>query len=154
MLEKHAVTPEFLARFTQAWNDHDLDTLMAHMDEHCEFMASVGDGLSNTLLIGEMLPEWHDHFWDGSWTHFNGGNSHVGTIVPINYVTDERSRCGSNPLRSFGNWNLSWGFKSRHTGGANFVLGDGSVRFITSTIDHRTYQYLGARADGQAVSPP
>jgi prepilin-type processing-associated H-X9-DG protein len=117
-------------------------------------MASVSDGLSNTILIGEMLPEWHDHFWDGSWTHFNGGNAHVGTIVPINYETSERARCGSTPAKSFGNWNVSWGFKSRHTGGANFVLGDGSVRFIPSTIDMRTYQYLGCRNDGQAASPP
>ena len=117
-------------------------------------MASVSDGLSNTILAGEMLPEWHDHFWDGSWTHFNGGNAHVGTIVPINYETSERARCGSTPAKSFGNWNVSWGFKSRHTGGANFVLGDGSVRFIPSTIDMRTYQYLGCRNDGQAASPP
>jgi prepilin-type N-terminal cleavage/methylation domain-containing protein/prepilin-type processing-associated H-X9-DG protein len=117
-------------------------------------MAAVTDGLSNTILIGELLPEWHDHFWDGSWTHFNGGAAHVHTLAPINYVTDDRNRCGSVATKSYGNWNLSWGFKSRHTGGANFVLGDGSVRFIPQTIDHRTYQYLGCRNDGQAVSPP
>ncbi len=46
------VTLEFLARFTQAWNDHDLDTLMAHMDDNCEFMASVGTSVEGTYWVG------------------------------------------------------------------------------------------------------
>lgn len=46
------VTLEFLARFTQAWNDHDLNGLMAHMDDHCEFMASVGTGVEGTHWVG------------------------------------------------------------------------------------------------------
>ena len=56
--------------------------------------------------------------------------------------------------RSFGNWNVSWGFKSNHTNGANFVFADGSVRFLAQSIDHRTYQLLGARDDGQPVNIP
>jgi prepilin-type N-terminal cleavage/methylation domain-containing protein/prepilin-type processing-associated H-X9-DG protein len=111
-------------------------------------MASASDGTSNTLMIGEVLPEQHDHYWDGSWSHFNGGAAHHGTLPPINHNTSERVGCsGSNP--SFQNWNRAWGFKSRHSGGANFVLGDGSVRFVSQSIDHRTYQLLGCRNDGQ-----
>ena len=45
-------TLEFLARFTQAWNDHDLAMLMAHMDDTCEFMASVGTGVEGTCRAG------------------------------------------------------------------------------------------------------
>jgi prepilin-type N-terminal cleavage/methylation domain-containing protein/prepilin-type processing-associated H-X9-DG protein len=112
-------------------------------------LASITDGTSNTIMIGEMLPAEHDHFWDGSWNHFNGGNAHVSTIVPINYQSKDRNRCGSNPAVSFGNWNVSWGFKSNHSGGANFVFADGSVRFINQSIDHRSYQLLGGRDDGQ-----
>ena len=104
--------------------------------------------------IGEVIPMWHDHFWDGSWSHLNGGNSHAGTLPPINHNTSDRNRCGSNPLRSFGNWNVSWGFKSRHTGGANFAFGDGSVSFLTANINHQTYQLLGGRNDGQVVTRP
>lgn len=52
MAEKNEVSREFLARFTQAWNDHDLDTLMAHMDADCEFMASVGTGVNGAHWIG------------------------------------------------------------------------------------------------------
>ncbi len=41
---------------------------------------------------------------------------------------------------------------SLHTGGANLVYGDGSVRFVGSTIDIRTYARLSTRAGGE-VSP-
>src|SRR5262245_42471093 len=115
-------------------------------------MSSASDGLSNTILIGETLPEMHDHFWSGSWAHFNGGAAHVSTIVPINYKSDRRAACDStNNTVSFQNWNISWGFKSRHANGVNFVFGDGSVRFINQSISHTTYQLLGGRSDGQAI---
>ena len=52
------------------------------------------------------------------------------------------------------NWHVTWGFKSNHPNGANFARVDGSVQFITQNIDHRTYQYLGCRNDGQSVSAP
>lgn len=116
--------------------------------------ASFTDGLSNTIALGETIGDYHDHFHNGHWGHFNGGNAHVSTIVPINYVTDKRVGCTSNLQRSFQNWNLSWGFKSYHTNGANFVFGDGAVKFINQSIDHRTFQLLGCRNDKQAVSPP
>jgi len=114
-------------------------------------MASVNDGLSNTIAVGEILPEWHDHAaWDMNWTSYNGGAAHASTIVPINVKTDQQTWC-SPPNQAYSNWNISWGFKSRHSGGANFLLGDGSVRFLSQTIDMRTYIYLGTRNDGQAI---
>ncbi|MEO8497785.1 MAG: DUF1559 domain-containing protein, partial [Planctomycetota bacterium] len=44
------------------------------------------------------------------------------------------------------------GFESQHPGGVNFAFGDGSLRFITDTIDMQVYQRLGHRADGQLLS--
>ena len=41
---------------------------------------------------------------------------------------------------------------SFHPGGANFVFGDGSVRFIKETIDMPTYWSLGTKAGGEVVS--
>ncbi len=41
------------------------------------------------------------------------------------------------------------GFGSPHSGGANFVFGDGSVRFLSMATDRSTLQSLGNRADGQ-----
>ena len=40
------------------------------------------------------------------------------------------------------------GFASYHEGGAQFVLGDGSVRFISENIDPTLFHQLGDRADG------
>ncbi|MBL4885116.1 MAG: DUF1559 domain-containing protein [Planctomycetaceae bacterium] len=42
-------------------------------------------------------------------------------------------------------------FGSSHTGGAQFVLADGSVRFISTNIDTPTFQNLGQISDGQIL---
>lgn len=41
------------------------------------------------------------------------------------------------------------GFGSYHTGGANFVLADGSVHFFSQQMDRQVFQYMGNRADGE-----
>ena len=43
------------------------------------------------------------------------------------------------------------GFASQHPGGANFAMGDGSTRFIATTITMTIYRQLGHRADGELV---
>ena len=52
-------------------------------------------------------------------------------------------------VHGFANTVVSLGFKSRHPGGANFVMADGSVHFLAEDIDMMTYQYLGCRNDGR-----
>jgi len=114
-------------------------------------MSSVTDGLSNTIMVGESLPKMHDHLQGNQWWGFNNGNSHCSTIVPINTRSDGTSPCDPTKFYAPNNWNQSWGFKSRHSGGVNFLFGDGAVRFVRDSIDMRTYQLLGCRNDGQAV---
>jgi prepilin-type processing-associated H-X9-DG protein len=118
--------------------------------------ASVSDGLSNTIFAGEVRTIEHDHGnWDYAWTHYNGGASHVSTIVPINQPSGG-TQCnvpGPKGVQN-NNWNVSWGFKSYHSQGANFMFGDGSVRFLREGIEHRTYQLLGCRNDGLPVTIP
>ena len=41
------------------------------------------------------------------------------------------------------------GFASQHTGGANFLHGDGAVGFVSENIDRSALQQLGNRADGK-----
>jgi prepilin-type N-terminal cleavage/methylation domain-containing protein/prepilin-type processing-associated H-X9-DG protein len=120
--------------------------------------ASVTDGTSNTLLLGEGIPAQNGHHLRHPWYSVYA-NPLLSTIIPINYPVNEmdRSWCGANfagPAHSVDNNNVSFGFKSRHPLGANFAMVDGSVHFINQSIDHRTYQLLGCRDDGQPVSLP
>ena len=41
---------------------------------------------------------------------------------------------------------------SLHPGGANVLMGDGSVRFIKQSINLRTWQALSSRAVGEVIS--
>ena len=134
--------------------------------------ADVTDGTSNTILLGETLPEFCEfQRYNGGGPGWAGGNfiAQGQTIQPINWKIDRMSpaapgfgscacNASTNPsgdlARCIMNWAVTWGFKSNHTGGATFAITDGSVRFISDSIDHRTYQYLGCRHDGQPVTMP
>jgi prepilin-type N-terminal cleavage/methylation domain-containing protein/prepilin-type processing-associated H-X9-DG protein len=41
---------------------------------------------------------------------------------------------------------------SNHSGGCNYLMGDGSVRFVKSTISQTIYWYIGTRANNDVVS--
>ena len=116
-------------------------------------LADLTDGTSNTILMGEIRPNCSDHHFQG-WAAGNG--LWTSTVAPINFNTC-RNELGGNdgtPAINCNSWNVwqtSSGFKSRHVGGAQFVLGDGSVQFISQSVDYINFQRLGARADGMVV---
>ena len=108
----------------------------------------ISDGLSNTLLMGECRSECSDH-QQSSWA--NPNSSWMSTSVPINFNTCPGTP-GYGPIcYNVCSWQTSMGFKSQHVGGAQFLLCDGSVRFISQNINYVTYQNLGGRADNQVV---
>jgi prepilin-type N-terminal cleavage/methylation domain-containing protein len=45
------------------------------------------------------------------------------------------------------------GFNSYHTGGCHFLIGDGTVRFISENVDGVTYVNLSRRSDGSTLGP-
>jgi prepilin-type N-terminal cleavage/methylation domain-containing protein/prepilin-type processing-associated H-X9-DG protein len=127
-------------------------------------IADVLDGTSNTILIGETKVgenEFQRFDGGGGWAMFNN-SSEMQTIQPINWFIDRNDASSSpsccsaatGPTHCIWNWHVTWGAKSYHSGGANFAFADGSVHFISQTVDHRTYQYLGCRHDGQPVQLP
>ena len=111
------------------------------------------DGVSQTFLMGEILPDCNDHFQ--GWWHYNGmANAHASTSVPLNNMNTcwDGLRITKPNCTAQSNWNYSWGFRSQHLGGANFLLGDGAVVFIKESIDYQTYQRLGGRSDGTVLN--
>lgn len=118
--------------------------------------ANVKDGLSNTIFVGEILHPCNNH-GEGWWSRNGAANAHASTISPLN----NRNTCPDpwkqviNPACTATNqYNYSWGFKSEHAGGVQFLFGDGAVRFINNNISYQMYQYLGAKADRQSVELP
>lgn len=104
---------------------------------------SATDGLSNTIIAGETLPA-HNIF-NGLYALNFPVASHS---VPINIMQSDNG----NPATL--DWARTAGYKSMHSQGANFALADGSVRFMSDTIDHFTYAALGSRAGGETVVTP
>lgn len=119
----------------------------------------VSDGESQVIMVGEVLPHKADHMAFG-WYHNNALKA--ATTAPINYPIigmGDPGFAGRDqliPINPYGcthftNWQTSFGFKSMHKGGAQFVLVDGSVQFLTENMDYITYNRLGCRRDGQPM---
>jgi len=107
----------------------------------CDF-AAVLDGLSNTIMLCERRNELDAHpcMWCAN---FQGCTTGIKiNSTNINLAADN------------GSWTRNTGASSYHPGGALFTLGDASVRFLSNTIDFTLYNYIGGRADGQAISMP
>ena len=118
-------------------------------------LADVADGLSNTLAIGEFVQK--DDLRTNRWPNnvrdwmFGGdtscGNMSVKAIVwPINAEVN-RGTPHNVPYHY-----LPMG--SHHPGGASFLLGDGSVHFVSETIDMETYMSLGSCDGKEAAQLP
>ena len=147
----------------------------------------VKDGLSNTLMIGELMnysnySEVESLGWLSGTrsTHRNTGTNINGTVSGITY-TNVHIEAGEDPLlyvvfdperegdsaqesfvdeESLEDEQISLlpaddpqllyvgGFGSEHRGGAQFVMGDGAVKFLSENIDPNVFKALAHRADG------
>lgn len=101
---------------------------------------SCTDGQSNTLMIGEDVPMYNRwsaaYYANGDWASCHG---------PINYF----------PLVTPSNeWWNNMTFRSRHPEGAQFVLADGAVRFLSEQIDRALYRALSTRHGNEVASVP
>jgi prepilin-type N-terminal cleavage/methylation domain-containing protein len=72
-----------------------------------------------------------------------GGNGSATPIAPASYGIN-----GNNGTVARGQTS---GFGSLHVGGSHFLIGDGTVRFISENIDTTLYRNLGTINDGATV---
>ena len=98
----------------------------------------ITDGTSNTLMVGEKSVMSRSGLWMGVRSRYHESDA----------VSDTSWASGLNLSDEAG-------FSSRHEGGVQFVLGDGSVRFISENIasspQGSVYQFLGSRNGGEVI---
>ena len=97
----------------------------------------VLDGLSNTLFVGERKMVESEEAMS-TW---------VG-VVPEGEEAFVRILGSTDHSPNFGH---SEDFSSHHPGGAQFVLGDGAVRFVSEAIDTPSYQAMGTIRGGELI---
>jgi prepilin-type N-terminal cleavage/methylation domain-containing protein/prepilin-type processing-associated H-X9-DG protein len=111
--------------------------------------SDIKDGLSNTLAFGEMVPECYN--WS-SWIY--GDAQYTYTANGINMHAYDKVCCKSEGASWGANWTNCWSFRSKHPGGMNGSMADGSVSFINDAINMNVFMSLGTIAGGEPVMAP
>ncbi len=109
-------------------------------------MQDVHDGLSNTYLLGEKYVS-RLHYYDHADLGYDQ-SLYSGVDLDINRWTIETPLQDADEV----DLELSRRFGSAHSLGAHMVMGDGSVRPVSYSIDATLHRYLGNRSDGEAVT--
>ncbi|MBA4067162.1 MAG: prepilin-type cleavage/methylation domain-containing protein [Isosphaera sp.] len=108
-------------------------------------IGDVGDGTSNTLLLGES--KYQNVF---NPPYFFGSTWASGYRTTVDYAKANNVAAAQEPINSIltGGYDDSRMFGSHHQGGALFAGVDGGVRFLRQDGDLATFRAMGARADG------
>jgi prepilin-type N-terminal cleavage/methylation domain-containing protein/prepilin-type processing-associated H-X9-DG protein len=117
-----------------------------------ERFSAATDGLSNTLMVGEYTSTTTTSratFWAYTYASYN--QSSVGAESRL--FGSDYARCATTP-GLYGDQMCKRAFNSQHTGGANFVMGDGSVRFISYSVALDLLQNMATMAGGEVGVVP
>jgi prepilin-type N-terminal cleavage/methylation domain-containing protein/prepilin-type processing-associated H-X9-DG protein len=111
-------------------------------------MADVTDGTSNTMAVGEVS----DGHLGNNQNIWSVGSRHTHSLRttqnPINTPP------GTGITYNDGGTLRNGAFMSRHSGGANFGLADGSVRFVAQNIDIAVYRNASTIRGGETAVLP
>ncbi len=124
-------------------------------------MTDIKDGTSNTVMVGER-PVPPDLFWGwwfagiGEWPWFGAPDVILG-VEEIDANYPPQTEYTSHEFYRPGNLNdpyyyHRWHHWSTHEGGGNWVLGDGSVRFITYAAGPTILPALATRSGNEVIS--
>lgn len=102
-------------------------------------MRDITDGTSNTLFVGEALPGRCSH---STWYFFN--HTTATCAIPLNYYQKNLTIPASD-------WPTNYSFASAHTGGGQFLMGDGAVKFISENIDLQLYRNAATISGGEVL---
>ena len=124
-------------------------------------LVAITDGTSSTILVDELRVGPSANDLRGTWAmgqcgaSISAANGRTDTPTPnvsksgyddINGADDREdlgmgvcSGCGSQQVTA----------KSKHTGGVNTLMADGSVKFISNSVSQQTWFLLHSRNDGQ-----
>ena len=119
-------------------------------------MVHITDGTSNTLMLSEYLKAHskNDNDWRGD-IHNDDGVFRFHTILtPNSSAADVVNWAIQNndslmPVTTTGQQHNA--ARSRHSGGVNVTLCDGSVRFVIDSLSVGTWQALGTMNGGEVV---
>jgi prepilin-type N-terminal cleavage/methylation domain-containing protein/prepilin-type processing-associated H-X9-DG protein len=100
--------------------------------------ASIRDGLSNTFAVGEDVVAANHH----SVAYYSNGD-YSSCHAPLNYFPEPPAP---------NDWSSVMSFRSLHPGGAHFCFADGSVHYVSESIELAVYQGLSTKAGRETVS--
>jgi prepilin-type processing-associated H-X9-DG protein len=117
------------------------------------------DGLSNTVMLSES-PQVK---WAADYGPWWGAGAHTSTQGIVYAPTHQwaPTTIPNAPWYQFGSWTTdqnprklqyAWRVGSKHPGGVNVTMGDGSVRFIKNTVNPYTWWALQTIKSGEVVS--
>jgi prepilin-type processing-associated H-X9-DG protein len=138
------------------WTSQSLSTRRIFGQNSNTRLTDIIDGTSNTLAMGEQTLDTYNGV-TSSWAY--RGWVHVG-IDPVGAWNATTPAQGLNVWKYYTHpprtgARASWyTAASLHTGGVNFVFADGSVHFISQTIDLVSLTLLTSMADGQTIPNP
>jgi len=102
-------------------------------------MTDIKDGTSSTLMVGEVA--WNAANYYRIWTR---GTFSDGQLRDSTCCRNVANSIGSTPYNNSNNAN-NVSFGGEHTNkGANFIMADGSVRYVAPTINYNIYLGLSS----------